>query len=371
MCVERMGRATALARELGARGVVVPSGMLLQYFTGMTIDSHERLSCLVLGGERPVLLTPAVDTPQVDAALGVEQRSWADGSSPYAIVADVLGGGAGPVVVGQDLTANHVLRLQALVGAEMLLAEEALAPLLQIKDPAEVAALADAGAAIDRVHAAVPALLQPGRTEAEVAAQLRELILAEHARVDFIIVGSGENGARPHHDYSDRVLAPGDMVVVDIGGTMPSGYCSDCTRTYVVPGGATHPRLAEAYEVLRAAQQAALDAVRPGVPVARVDAAARDLITAAGFGAEFFHRTGHGIGLSTHEEPSIAGDNEQLLAPGMVFSVEPGIYLDGLGGARIEDIVVVTDTGVRRLNSRPRTLDGRAEAPASNPTAAD
>ncbi|HKT03784.1 MAG TPA: M24 family metallopeptidase, partial [Rugosimonospora sp.] len=154
---------------------------------------------------------------------------------------------------------------------------------------------------------------------------------------------------------SARVIEPGDPVVVDIGGTMPSGYCSDSTRVYLAGDRAPDGFLAY-YEVLAAAQRAAVAAVRPGVTAEAVDAAAREPITAAGFGAEFLHRTGHGIGLSTHEEPYLVTGNRLPLAPGMSFSVEPGIYLAGRHGARIEDIVVCTDSGVERLNTLPTDL---------------
>jgi Xaa-Pro aminopeptidase len=217
-----------------------------------------------------------------------------------------------------------------------------------------VAALLAAGAAIDRVHARVPGWLRPGRTEREVGADIAEAIVAEgHARADFTIVASGPNAASPHHELSDRVLCAGDAVVVDIGGTMPSGYCSDCTRTYAI--GAPPADFAGYYAVLKDAQQAACAAVKPGVAAERIDAAAREPISAAGFGQWFFHRTGHGIGLETHEDPYIVAGNTEPLAPGMAFSVEPGIY-PGPHGARIEDIVVCTDAGAERANQASREL---------------
>jgi Xaa-Pro aminopeptidase len=168
-----------------------------------------------------------------------------------------------------------------------------------------------------------------------------------------VIVGSGPNGASPHHDVSDRVIESGDVVVVDIGGTMPSGYCSDCTRTYAI--GTPPAEFSEYYQVLKDAQDRSCEAAAPGVPAQDVDAAARDIIDAAGYGEWFMHRTGHGIGLSTHEEPYLVTGNRTALAPGMSFSVEPGIY-PGPHGARIEDIVVCTEGGRERLNHAPRDL---------------
>ncbi len=217
-----------------------------------------------------------------------------------------------------------------------------------------MAALAEAGAAIDRVHDHVPGLLRPGRTEREVGADIAAAILAEgHARVDFTIVASGANAASPHHELSGRVLARGDVVVVDIGGTMPSGYCSDSTRTYAI--GTPPAEFSAYYKVLQDAQDAACAAVLPGIAAEAVDAAARDLITRAGYGEFFIHRTGHGIGLETHEEPYIVAGSTDPLEPGMAFSIEPGIY-PGQHGARIEDIVVCTERGAARLNNSTRDL---------------
>ena len=248
-----------------------------------------------------------------------------------------------------------VLRLRdALPGARQVLASAALRELRMRKNPAEVAALREAGAAIDRVHARVPGWLKAGRTEREVGTLIAEAILAEgHVQVDFVIVGSGPNAASPHHEVSDRVLRPGDAVVVDIGGMMPSGYRSDCTRTYAI--GAPPADFLAYYRVLRDAQEAACAAVRPGLPAEAVDAAAREPITRAGYGADFIHRTGHGIGLESHEDPYIVAGNTEPLAPGMAFSIEPGIY-PGPNGARIEDIVVCTEDGCERLNHAPRDL---------------
>jgi Xaa-Pro aminopeptidase len=270
---------------------------------------------------------------------------------------EALGGPVAAVGLADRMWASHALALRAaLPDADQRLAGPVTAPLRARKSPAEIAALREAGAAIDRVHAAMGRWLRPGRTEAEVAADIGTAILdAGHVRVDFVIVAGGPNGASPHHETSDRVIGEGDPVVVDIGGTMPSGYCSDCTRTYVA-GGQPPADFVAYYRVLRDAQRAAVAAVAPGVAAQAVDAAARDAITEAGYGDAFLHRTGHGIGLDTHEEPYIVVGNAAPLESGMAFSVEPGIYLAGRHGARIEDIVVVTDDGVERLNTTPTEL---------------
>ncbi len=301
----------------------------------------------------PRLERPAAQASGVDK-LGVELIAWDETDDPYALVAERLQE-VSRVGLADRMWAMMVLRFRAaLPGADQVLAGPTLRTLRVRKSAAEVAALAEAGAAIDRVHEQVPGLLRSGRTEREVGADIASAILAEgHAKVDFTIVGSGPNAASPHHELSDRMLAPGDVVVVDIGGTMPSGYCSDCTRTYAL--GDPPAEFLAYYQVLQSAQDAACAAVRPGINAEAVDAAARDPITAAGYGEWFIHRTGHGIGLDTHEEPYIVAGNAEALEPGMAFSVEPGIY-PGPHGARIEDIVVCTDQGALRLNKVTRDL---------------
>ncbi|MGH3554677.1 MAG: M24 family metallopeptidase, partial [Mycobacterium sp.] len=257
--------------------------------------------------------------------------------------------------VTDAMPALHLLPLAAVLGVTPVLATGVLRELRMVKDASEIDALRKAGSAIDRVHARVPEFLVPGRTEADVAADIAEVILAEgHSEVAFVIVGSGPHGADPHHECSDRELRVGDVVVVDIGGAYQPGYHSDSTRTYSI--GEPTAEVAQRYSVLQRAQRAAVDAVRPGVTAEQVDAAARTVLTDAGFGEYFVHRTGHGIGLSVHEEPYIVAGNDLPLAAGMAFSVEPGIYFPGRWGARIEDIVVVTKDGAIAVNNRPHEL---------------
>jgi D-alanyl-D-alanine dipeptidase len=253
------------------------------------------------------------------------------------------------------MPALHLLPLTAKLDELPMLATDVLRPLRMIKDPAEIDALRKAGAAIDRVHARVPEFLVPGRSEADVAADINEAIVAEgHSEVAFVIVGSGPHGADPHHEVSDRELRAGDIVVVDIGGPYEPGYHSDCTRTYSL--GEPSPKVAQQYSILQRAQRVAVQAVRPGVTAGQIDAVARDVLADAGLADYFVHRTGHGIGLSLHEEPYIVAGNDLPLAPGMAFSVEPGVYFPGRWGARIEDIVVVTSDGAEPLNRRPHEL---------------
>lgn len=359
----RLRAAAQQAAKAGLAGLIIGTGPELAYLTGSWISSHERFSAVAIPVQgRPALIVPEVDAADLGASavpeLEIDIRGWRDGQSAHQIAVGHLQG-EGPVALGSSLTADHVLAIQQLLGTrKTVLATAALKELFMRKDAAEIAQLRAANHAIDRVHAAVPSLLQPGRTEAEVAADLAKLILSEHDVVDFIIVGSGPNGANPHHSFSERVLAAGDPVVVDIGGTYGVGYHSDSTRTYVAGG---EPGLAPAefrtlYQVLFDAQAAARAAVRPGVTAESIDAVARDFITEAGYGEYFSHRTGHGIGLSTHEEPFIMAGNQLVLEEGMAFSVEPGIYLPGKFGARIEDIVTVTAEDSECLTQQQRVL---------------
>jgi Xaa-Pro aminopeptidase len=361
----RLAAAQAAVRAGGLDAILVSPSADLRYLVGYPARAGERLTCLVLPAEGPVtLVVPVLERPEAEASpatgTGLQIVDHADGTDPYPLVRKALGGAVrsgGAVGLGNRMWAEHALGLRsALPELEQRLAGPVIRELRMRKSAAEVEALAAAGDAIDAVHARMAEWLRPGRTELEVAGDILAAIREHgHATADFAIVASGPNGASPHHTASDRVIAAGDPVVVDIGGTMPSGFCSDSTRTYVA-GGAPPAEFLGYYEVLRRAQHAACDAVRPGVSCEAVDAAAREPITAAGFGPAFLHRTGHGIGMDGHEDPYIVAGNDLPLEPGMAFSIEPGIYLAGRHGARIEDIVVCTEGGARRLNNRPTEL---------------
>jgi Xaa-Pro aminopeptidase len=355
----RLAAAAAAAAKAGLAGLVITPGYDLRYLIGSRAQTFERLTALVL----PVSGSPTVVVPRLELAalresaaadLGIAMRDWVDGEDPYRLVAEALGGPAA-VAVTDSMPALHLLPLADVLGTTPVLATGVLRDLRMVKDPSEIDALRRAGAAIDRVHARVPEFLVPGRTEADVAADIAEAIVAEgHSDVAFIIVGSGPNGADPHHECSDRVLQAGDIVVVDIGGPVEPGYNSDSTRTYSL--GEPDSVVAQRYSALQEAQRSAVAAVRPGVTAQQVDAAARDVLAQAGLADYFVHRTGHGIGLSVHEEPYIVAGNDDELAVGMAFSVEPGIYFPGQWGARIEDIVIVTADGAESVNNRPHDL---------------
>lgn len=356
----RLAAIQSLARQSAVDAVLVTPGPDLEYLVGYDAVPLERLTCLIVpASSPPVLVVPRLERLAAEAspagALGVAMADWGELDDPYALVSSLVPD-ARSVALDNHMWAEKVLALRgAMPAAEQRLAGELISQLRMRKDADEVRALLAAGAAIDRVHAAVPGLLVPGRTEREVGARIAELILAEgHVRVDFVIVGSGPNGASPHHEVSDRVLEAGDVVVVDIGGTMPDGYRSDCTRTYAI--GEPPAEFRHLYAALQSAQEAAVRHARPGVTCESVDAAARTVLADAGLGELFIHRTGHGIGLETHEEPYIVAGNPLVLDDGMAFSIEPGFYVEGRFGARIEDIVIASGDGVLVANHQSRDL---------------
>jgi Xaa-Pro aminopeptidase len=362
---DRLARAHKATAGAGLDALLLTPGADLRYLTGYDAHPLERLTCLVLSAAgSAALVVPELEKAAAQASpageLALPIVSWPDGGDAYALVGRLLdeacGGAPSTVGISNRMWAEQAMALRAaLPRTEQALAGPVLRELRVRKSPDEVEALRRAAHAIDAVHARMGEWLRPGRTEAAVGRDIAEAIVAHgHAEAAFVIVGSGPNGASPHHAVSDRVIGRGEPVVVDIGGPMPDGYCSDATRVYCA--GDPPPEFTAYYEVLRQAQEAGVNAVRPGATAGSVDAACRDVIAAAGYGEFFIHRTGHGIGLDGHEEPYIVGGSDEVLQAGMAFSIEPGIYLPGRHGARIEDIVVCTGDGVDRLNEAPREL---------------
>ncbi|MER6917322.1 M24 family metallopeptidase [Streptomyces sp. NPDC000594] len=356
----RMDRATRAAADAGFAGVLVAPGPDLVHLTGYRLPADtERLTLLVLAPDRdPVLVVPALeagDAAHAPGAAALTLRDWTDGRhDPYAVTAPLLDP-KGRYAVSDNTWALHLLGLgAALPGLSFAALTSALPMLRAVKDARELELLSAAGAAADAAYEQVLTLRFAGRREREVADDLADLLRRfGHERVDFTIVGSGPNGADPHHEAGERVIAEGDMVVMDFGG-LKDGYGSDTTRTVHVGEATAAER--HVHEVVREAQQAGVDAVRPGVTCEDVDRAARAIIESAGYGDLFVHRTGHGIGVTTHEPPYIVEGEKQPLVEGMCFSVEPGIYLPGRFGVRIEDIVTVTADGARRLNTTDRGM---------------
>jgi Xaa-Pro aminopeptidase len=351
----RLQRVQARMGEMGVDVLLLSLGADLPWLTGYEAMPLERLTMLVVPcGSTPTLVVPRLEAPRVDEDPEVfTLRPWSEGDDPVALVSG-LAATAGPprVVAISDRTwASFVLALQnSSPGAEWRASSTVTGPLRAVKDDAEIEALAAASAAADRVASQLLGGEIPliGRTERDVSQDLGRRLLAEgHEKVNFAIVGSGPNSASPHHEPGRRVIGAGEAVVCDFGGTM-SGYCSDITRT--VWTGPPTAEQREVYGILQRAQATGVSAGETGVACEAVDAAARQVIAEGGYGHAFIHRTGHGIGLEEHEDPYIAAGNTLPLAPGHAFSVEPGIYLQGRFGARIEDIVVAGAEGPRALN---------------------
>ena len=355
----RMRRAVEAATAAGLSGILVGIGPDLTWLTAYQPTAvTERLTLLVLTPDRPpTLVVPTLERPDAAAATGAPALTlvdWTDGADPYQAVAPLLRPD-GRYGISDSTWAMHLLGLQKTLPGTAYEALSVCQPMLRaIKDEHELARLAAAGAAADAAYGEILGVRFAGRRETEVAADLAALLRKfGHEQVDFTVVGSGPNGANPHHEAGSRVIAPGDAVVLDFGGLL-DGYGSDTTRTVTV--GEPSDEVREIYDIVRRAQQAAFEAVRPGIPCQEIDWVARQVIRDAGYGEYFIHRTGHGIGVTTHEPPYMVAGEHQPLVQGMCFSIEPGIYLPGKFGVRIEDIVTVTESGGRRFNNTDRDL---------------
>ncbi len=357
---DRLSRAAAAAAERGLDALLVTPSPDYFYLLGYRAPAMERLTCLLIPADGdPTLVLPRLEEPLARHELGeladeIELVAWDETDDPIRLVQQRLGGVLRAGVQDQ-MWARFVLRLRAALDpAELVEAGPTMSALRAVKTADEIDRLRAAAAAADQAMAAIAAEPLAGRTELEVSTRIREhLLAAGHDEAGFAIVASGPNAASPHHTAGERRIEAGDAIVLDIGGVR-DGYCSDTSRTAFV--GTPDPEFAALYEVLREAQQAACDAVRPGIPAAEIDAVARGIITDAGYGEAFIHRTGHGIGLETHEEPYLVSSNPAPLVAGNAFSVEPGIYIRDRWGARIEDIVVCTETGGERLNTSTTEL---------------
>jgi Xaa-Pro aminopeptidase len=358
---DRLQRAAAQAGERDLDALLITPSPDYGYLLGYRPPALERLTCLIVPTDgAPTLLLPRLEEPLARHELGalaaeIEILAWDEVDDPYRVARRLIPIGARRAGVQDQMFARFVLRLAAALDpVELVEAGPSMAALRRIKSAEEVERLRLAAAAADQAMLAITQERFSERSELEVSTRIRELLLeAGHQTADFAIVASCENSASPHHEAGERAMEAGDAVVLDIGGTR-DGYCSDTTRTAFV--GEPPADFAALYAVLQRAQAAACDAVAPGVPARDVDRAARSIIDEAGYGELFIHRTGHGIGTETHEEPYIVESNAEPLRVGEAFSIEPGIYLAGRWGARIEDIVVCTESGGERLNQTSRDL---------------
>lgn len=366
----RLSGAHALMDQRGVDALLVGVGADLRYLTGDVAMPLERLTMLVLvrgGSDRLVVprleAVPAGRSPAGAGGL-VEIVAWRETEDPHALVAGFVRdavGDAPRIGVSDTLWASHLLAFQShLPGGRFEPGSGVTRELRIVKDADEIALLRLAAEAADRVVAQIAGGPLVGRTEAAVAREVRDRLVAEgHDDAAFSIVASGPNSASPHHEASDRVIRAGDPIVLDIGGSL-AGYASDITRTLWVTGGqptnGPDPEYVAIFELVREAQRAATDAVRPGVTTESLDALARGVISASGHGDAFIHRLGHGIGLEGHEHPYLVQGDATELRPGMAFSIEPGIYLEGRHGVRLEDIVAVGADGPMVLNRAPLDL---------------
>jgi Xaa-Pro aminopeptidase len=354
----RLDRAAREAASQGFAALVVAPSPDLSYLTGYDPMPLERPTLLVLRPDRdPTMLVPELErllAAHAPAGDGIELVGWTDGVDPYAAAARLLPTD-GRIAVGDRLWSTHLIGLQtAIPGGAFAPASPVIGRLRAVKDEDELAALRRAGRAADETFRQICGTTFLGRREEEIAADLAGLLVRNgHARADFTIVASGPNSASPHHEPSGRTMLPHDAVVLDFGGEL-AGYYSDTSRTVVV--GEPPRGFEEVYRVVQEAQDAAVRAVKPGMEAQEIDRVARRIIDDAGYGARFIHRTGHGIGLEAHEPPYLVEGSDWVLEAGTTFSIEPGIYLEGRFGVRIEDIVAVTAEGVERLNRSTRDL---------------
>ncbi len=357
---DRMQRAARAAAERGLDALLITPSEDYAYLLGYRAPAMERLTCLIVPAEgEPVLVLPRLEEPLARHELArladeLQIVPWDETDDPVQVVRSFVNG-ALRVGVQDQMWARFALHLRAALDpAELLPAGPTMSGLRRTKSAEELALLRAAASAADAAMSIITSEQLSGRVESEVSRRIRELLIeAGHDDAGFAIVASGPNSASPHHAAGPRMIDAGDAIVLDIGGTI-GGYCSDTSRTCFV--GEPPAEFAELYEVLRQAQSAACRAVRPGISGAELDAVARGIITEAGYGEAFLHRTGHGIGLQTHEEPYIVASNPEPLVEGNAFSIEPGIYIRDRWGARIEDIVICTADGGERLNTSSTQL---------------
>ena len=343
--------------------VVLGPGAHLAWALDVRPHADERpiLFCLTATGAG--FLMPALEADSARQQTDLPFFAWEDAEGPEAalarLLAEIGAEGARTLVLDETMRADFAALVQdALPRATCQFTASTVGHLRMRKDAGEYAALKDNARSADRALAAAWSAMRPGMTEADVARIIRDSFAGAGARPLFNIVGAGGNGAFPHHHTGDTVLRTGDAVVMDIGGEI-GGYSSDITRMAIM--GHAPEGYAEVHDIVEAAVQAALAASRPGARAHEVDDAARSVIADAGYGAYFVHRTGHGLGTEVHEPPYITASSRTVLDEGMVFSIEPGIYLPGRFGLRLEDIVILRGAGPEILSELPRTatvIDG-------------
>lgn len=354
----RLARLREKMKDTGTDLVAVGPGSHMHWVLGFHTHADERPCLLLVGPERETFLMPSLNAEGARAETSIGFHTWTDADGPQAALsaalAEVGADKARKVAVDETMRADFaLLTLDALPGCSRAWANDTVGALRLCKDATEYAALKMNAGIADRAMQAAFAAIRPGISELELAQVVKAHFGSEGASPEFWIVGTGGNGAFPHHSASERRLAAGDAVVIDIGGRK-AGYPSDITRMAAV--GHAPEGYAEVHAVVEAAVRAALAAARPGVRAREVDAAARGVITKAGYGPYFVHRTGHGLGIDVHEAPYLTATSDTVLEEGMVFSIEPGIYLPGRFGIRLEEIVILRADGPEILSGLPRAL---------------
>ena len=343
----------------GADALVLSTGFDLVYLSTYEARASERLTAFVGrpgSNELPRMIVPKIEMPEVPKTSAFDISGWTDDQDPIAMIVELIGD-ARRVLVSDEMWAYYLLRLKAAMpDTEFVSLSDSLGGLRSVKSDSEMQALQTVGGLANSVAAQIQRgdVALVGRTELEIQADVTgRMLAAGHEQVEFCIVASGPNSASPHHNPTERVVQPNEIVLFDFGGKH-EGYCSDITRCVFT--GPIPDDVAATYAILKKAQQAAVDAARPGATLGDVDAAARSVIADAGFGDNFIHRTGHGIGTEVHEQPYVIAGNDEVVAVGHAFSIEPGIYLDGKWGMRLEDIVVILDDGALRCSTTDHDL---------------
>lgn len=360
----RQERLASAMKRLGLNALALNPGPSLQYLSGLNFHLMERPVMMIFTvGDAPVIVLPELESAKVEAApfplraftYGEDPEKWAEAFRQAAMAAEIDG-----ATVGVEPRRLRFLELRLLEAASpearIISGEEALAELRMLKDQAELAAMRRAVDIAQRALNATLPFIKPGISEKDLASELTLQLYrnGSDSEMPFTpIVSAGPNSANPHASPTNRLIVPGDLLVIDWGASF-EGYFSDLTRTFAI--GEVEPHLREIARVVKEANLAGQEAVRPGATAGEVDRAAREVIEKAGYGQYFIHRTGHGLGLEAHEEPYIRAGNELILKPGMTFTIEPGIYLPGENGVRIEDNVAVTETGCETLSDLPRDL---------------
>lgn len=358
-CKNRLEKSIKLMSEMNISTLLITPGPNLRYLTGYKAKNLERLTCLILKvDENPRMIVPELEKLAALEAgiesLEIKIDTWNEKENPYEKLQNCETSEI--IAVDSQMNASKVLEFQHLLNkAKFVDAKSVMDELRSIKSEWEIEQLVIAGKYIDSVHNKIKDIVVIGETEKQLAKKISNLILEQgHETVDFAIIAAGKNSASPHHEPGKNTIKQNDVLLVDIGGTTPTGYCSDSTRMYVV--GKCEKQFEDFYEILKDAQQTVIDSISVVQTCEELDQIGREYLDKNKIGQLFIHRTGHGIGMETHEEPYIVQGNKKTIHSGNAFSVEPGFYIENKYGARIEDILIKTTTGIINCNAQTKNL---------------